>query len=125
MWFWWFILICDLLVPAIMSVGGMIMTKHCPKHINGLLGYRTNRSMKNMDTWKFAHEYCGKLWRKVGLVSLIITMLVHVPFYHSSEDTIGILSLVFMFFQICLLNVPILLTEKALKRIFDEDGSRR
>lgn len=48
-----------------------------------------------------------------------------VPFYHSSEDTIGILSLVFMFFQICLLIVPILLTEKALKRIFDEDGSRR
>ncbi|MDO4554333.1 MAG: SdpI family protein, partial [Lachnospiraceae bacterium] len=28
--------------------------------MNGLKGYRTSRSMKNMDTWKFAHEYSGR-----------------------------------------------------------------
>ena len=39
MCFWLFMLICDLLVPIIMIVGGRIMWKHCPKHINGIYGY--------------------------------------------------------------------------------------
>ena len=62
MGFWWFMLICDLIIPIVMLIGGRMMWKHCPKHINGIVGYRTARSMKNMDTWKFAHDYCGKLW---------------------------------------------------------------
>ena len=64
--FWWFMLICDLIIPIVMIIAGRMMWKHCPKSINGIVGYRTNRSMKNMDTWKFAHEYCGKLWWKIG-----------------------------------------------------------
>ena len=32
---------------------GWMMWKHCPKNIDGLVGYRTSRSMRNMDTWKF------------------------------------------------------------------------
>ena len=69
MWFWWFMLICDLIVPIVMIIGGRMMWKHCPKSINGIVGYRTNRSMKNMDTWKFAHKYCGKLWWKNRMVN--------------------------------------------------------
>ncbi len=65
MWFWWFMLICDLLIPITMLIGGRMMWKHCPKRINGMAGYRTTRSMKNMDTWRYAHDYCGKLWWKV------------------------------------------------------------
>ena len=121
MWFWWFIFLCDLLVPVIMFIGGIIMSRHCPSHINGLLGYRTARSMKNMETWKFAHEYCGRLWRKVGFIALVMTVLVHLPFYHSNEDVIGILSLVVVCVQIILLIVPIFSTEKALDRKFREE----
>ena len=55
--FWWFILMCDLLLPITLLIAGKMMWKHCPKQINGVLGYRTARSMKNMDTWRFAHEY--------------------------------------------------------------------
>ena len=25
------------------------------------IGYRTSMSMKNKDTWEFAHKYCGKV----------------------------------------------------------------
>ena len=64
MWFWWFMLICDMIIPIDMVIVGRVMWKHCPKHINGISGYRTTRLMKNMDTWKFAHDYCGKLWWK-------------------------------------------------------------
>ena len=62
MCFWWFMLICDMIIPIVMVIVGRMMWKHCPKYINGMLGYRTTRSMKNMDTWKFAHDDCGKLW---------------------------------------------------------------
>lgn len=85
MWFWWFILVCDLLVPFTMLIAGRMMWKHCPKHINGVVGYRTRRSMKNIETWKFAHDYCGQLWWKIGLWMIIPSVLVHVPFYHSDE----------------------------------------
>ena len=125
MWFWWFIFLCDLLVPVIMFIGGIIMSRHCPSHINGLLGYRTARSMKNMETWKFAHEYCGIIWRKVGLIALIISVLVHLPFYHSNEDVIGILSLVVVLIQTIVLIIPIYLTEMALERTFDEEGNKQ
>ena len=77
---WWFILICDLLIPIVMILAGIIMWKHAPKQINGLLGYRTTRSMKNMDTWKFAHDHCGRLWWKIGLILLIATIPAHLPF---------------------------------------------
>lgn len=125
MWFWWFIFICDLLIPISMFIGGLIMAKHCPQNINRLLGYRTPRSMINMDTWKFAHQYCGKIWWKVGLITFVITVLIHLPFYHSSEDTIGILSLVVMFIQITALIAPIFPTECALKNTFNDDGTRK
>ena len=122
---WWIILLCDLLVPAIMMIGGIIMKKHCPKDINGLLGYRTTRSMKNMDTWKFAHEYCGKLWQKVGAISFAVSALAHLPFYHSEESTLEAVSLILMAIQLIVIIAPIFATEKALKETFNEDGTRK
>ena len=41
MWFWWFMLVCDLLTPIVMIITGRMMWKHCPKQINSLMGYRT------------------------------------------------------------------------------------
>ena len=35
--------------------------KKAPKEINSVFGYRTSMSMKNKDTWEFAHKYCGKV----------------------------------------------------------------
>ncbi len=96
MWFWWVLLIFDLLIPVMMIGFGRIMYKHTPKDINYIFGYRTTRSMKNDDTWKFAHEYCGRLWYKIGLIMLIATVIVHIPFYNSSKDTIGIVATVVM-----------------------------
>ena len=125
MWIWWIILLCDLLVPTIMFVGGLIMAKHCPKDINGLLGYRTTRSMKNMDTWKFAHEYCGNIWWKVGLALLVVTVIAHIPFYNSSEDVLGTVTIIVMTIQIIALIAPIFPTERALKKTFNDDGTRK
>lgn len=115
MWFWWFILICDCLIPAIMIIAGRMMWKHCPKKINGVVGYRTKMSMINMDTWRFAHDHAGKLWWKVGIGLLGPTMLIHIPFYGASDDTIGILSIIIIVIQLVFLIGSIFPTEKSLK----------
>ena len=125
MWFWWFILICDCIIPAIMIIAGRMMWKHCPKKINGVVGYQTKMSMINMDTWRFAHDHAGKLWWKVGIGRLGPTMLIHIPFYGASDDTMGILSIIIIVIQLVFLIGPIFLTEKALKNNFNEDGTKR
>lgn len=121
----WFIFACDLLIPIMMIGFGRIMWKHTPKDINYIFGYRTTRSMKNEDTWRFAHEYCGRLWWKIGLIMLIPTVLVHIPFYNSSEDTLGIVAAIVMTIQIIVLIASIFPTEIALKKAFNDDGTRR
>ena len=125
MWFWWFILICDCIIPVLMIIAGRMMWKHCPKKINGIVGYRTKMSMKNMDTWKFAHKHAGKLWCKVGIGLLGPTLLIHIPFYGASDDTMGILSIIIMVIQLAFFFGTIFQTEKALKNNFNEDGTRQ
>ena len=59
MGFWIFMLIMDLLLPFTMIGFGRYFMKKAPKEINSVFGYRTSMSMKNKDTWEFAHKYCG------------------------------------------------------------------
>ena len=125
MWFWWFILICDCLIPAIMIIAGRMMWKHCPKKINGVVGYRTKMSMINMDTWKFAHDYCGRLWQRIGAFLLPLSVLIHIPFYRSDVKTIGCVGSVFVTIQVLILAASLIPTERALKRTFRDDGTRR
>lgn len=97
------------------------MWQKCPGKINRVYGYRTKRSMKNMETWKFAHEHCGKLWWKIGWMMLVVTCVVQIPFIHSSEDVIGKLGAVLCSIQLIVLLGSIIPTEVALKKkFFDE-----
>lgn len=121
----WPCVLCDILIPVVMLITGRIMWKHCPKHINGLMGYRTTRSMKNMDTWKFAHDTCGRFWWKTGWIMLFFSALTHVPFYNGDEKTLGTVSLVLIIAQLVVLIASIIPTEIALKKTFHSDGTRR
>ena len=125
MWFWLFVLVSDLLIPVIQIAAGWMMWKHCPAGINNVYGYRTKRSKKNMDTWKFAHEHCGRLWWRVGWVTLPLSVAAHLPFYGGSEEAIGNACLVICIVQMLVLIGSIFPTEAALKRTFNEDGTRR
>ena len=117
MWFWITMFVCNLLIPVIMIVGGYMMYKHTPKSINGIYGYRTKRSMKNMDTWKFAHDRCGHLWWKVGWFIFFPTIIVQMPFTRCSENMIGIVTLLIEGIQILALIIPVFCVEKELKEL--------
>ena len=125
MWFWWFMLLMDLMVPAIQLVAGWMMWKHCPRSINNVFGYRTKWSKKNQDTWQFAHDHCGRTWWKVGMVMLVVSALAHIPFYGADEDTIGNVCMILMYVQMAVLIGSVFPTERALKSTFNEDGTRK
>lgn len=116
MWFWWFMFVCDLVVPVIMIICGRMMWKHPPKNINGIIGYRTTRSMKNEDTWKFAHNHCGQLWWRIGWIMLIPSIVIHFPFYQKSDDAIGMMGSILCTIQCITLAISIFPTERALKK---------
>ena len=123
--FWWFIFFCDLLTPVLMIGVGRWMWKHPPKEINAFLGYRTTWSMLNMDTWQFAHHHCGKRWWIIGWILLLPTVAIHIPFYGKGEDAIGWMCIGVLAVQLTVLIASIFPTERALKKTFREDGTRR
>ena len=125
MGFWIFMLLMDLLIPLTMVVfGKMFMTKS-PKNINVVFGYRTTMSMKNKDTWEFAHKYCGKLWLKCGLVLLPLSIVPLIFTFNKGTDIIGTVGGIVCTVQLVPLIGSIFPTEAALKRIFDKNGNRR
>ena len=124
MGFWIFMLAMNLLFPLIMIVMGRYFMKKSPKEINYIFGYRTNMSMKNKDTWDFAHNYFGKLWFRLGWLLIPISVIPMLFVIGKGEDIIGTVGMVVMVIDLILLIAPIFSTERALKRIFDKDGNR-
>ena len=125
MWFWILMFISNLLIPILMIVAGNMMYKHTPKKINRIYGYRTGRSMKNEETWKFAHDYCGRLWFKWGSFLTIPTIIAMLLVVHSNDNVIGIVTLIIESIQIMALFGVIFLVESALKKNFDNNGHRK
>ena len=125
MWFWWTMIACDLIIPLGMIIAGWIMWRHAPKRINRWYGYRTALSMKNEQTWKFAHVYGGRLWCIMGIVMLPPSVLIFIPFYHSSVEVIGIVGLIVITVQVIALIASVFPTEAALARTFDENGESK
>lgn len=125
MWFWWFIFCFNQLTPILMILGGRIMWKHSPKNINCIIGYRTSRSMKNIDTWLFAQKHCGKLWWKIGWIISVPSLLIPIPFYGASVEIIGNMGLLLIIVQTVILICSVFLTERALKEKFTDEGIRK
>lgn len=125
MGFWIFMVIMDLLFPLIMVLLGKVFVKNPPKEINGVYGYRTYRSMKNKDTWEFAHHYFGKLWITMGWIILFPSAIAMLFVIGKNKDVIGNVSSLIYILQIVFLIYPIFPTERALKRNFDEDGNKK
>ena len=125
MGFWIFMLAMGLLFPAVMILFGAVFTKTAPKKINYIFGYRTDMSMKNRETWEFAHKYMGKLWFRFGLLLIPITVIPMLFVIGNSENVVATVGLIVSFVNTVTLIIPIFFTEKALNRTFDKDGKRK
>ena len=118
-------LLMDLLIPLTMIGFGKLFLTKTPKNINAVFGYRTTMSMKNRDTWEFAHKYCGKLWFRCGLVLLPLSVIPLIFVLNGNIDTIGTVGGVVSVIQLVPLVGSIFPTEAALKKTFDKNGFRR
>ena len=121
---WFGIAFTVIIIPALMMIFGKYYIKQAPKNINHFVGYRTTRSMKNKETWKFAHNYMGKLWYKYGIVLFVISAALMLLTIGQDEDAVGGLAAIITTVQVFVMIVPGILTEKALKENFDEEGNR-
>lgn len=123
--FWIFMLVTDLLIPVVMIGFGRVFMNHPPKEINGIYGYRTSMSMKNKETWEFAHKYNGKIWYTCGLVMLPVTIVAMLLVLGSDEGMVGMVGGILCVVQTLLLIASIYPTERALREHFDAQGKRK
>ena len=115
---WWFMLVCDLLTPLLVLPAGLWLKKSPPKQPNELSGYRTRRSRQSPEAWQFAQQYCGKVFVRLSLALLPVTVLVHLFFLRSDTRTLSILCLVVVSVQALVLLSSVFFVERALKRNF-------
>ena len=122
---WFMMLGFNLLIPAIMLGAGKLFLKKAPKDINWIFGYRTTMSMKNEDTWYFAHRIAGAFWWKWGWITLAITVVAILLILNKSDEVVSAVGCILMFLQLIPVLAVIPHTEKALRSTFDKDGSRK
>ena len=125
MGFWIFMFCCTLLIPIIMIITGKSMRLGKFKTINSIVGYRTRRSMKNQQTWDYAHRECGLLWRRWGSTMLVLTVIAMLLFMGEDTDHIGVVGSVITVLQMIPLFLSIVIVEKKLREKFDENGLPR
>lgn len=125
MGFWIFMFYCTLLIPIIMIIAGNSMRLGKFKTINSIVGYRTRRSMKNQQTWDYAHRECGLLWRRWGSTMLVLTVIAMLLFMGEDTDHIGVVGSVITVLQMIPLFLSIVIVEKKLREKFDENGLPR
>ncbi len=121
--YWFFMLIMDLLIPLGMIILGLMFKKKAPKNVNFIYGYRTTMSMKNKDTWEFAHKHCGKLWFLLGLVLAPISVIPLLFVFEKDMYTLAAVGAVVCIVQLLVLLISIIPTEVALKKNFDGNGN--
>ena len=125
--FWIFMLVMNLLTPLVMIIYGRIFEKKPPKIARSkfAFGYRTVMSMRNEETWEYAHRLFGKLWFRLGIAVGLISISVLFFYIGKDEDTVGFAGLIICFVQMAVMLLPVIPTELALRRRFDKNGNRK
>ena len=125
--FWIFMLVMNLLTPLVMIIYGRVFEKKPPKIARSkfAFGYRTVMSMRNEETWEYAHRFFGKLWFRFGIAVGVISIIVLFFFIGKDKDTVGFAGMIICYVQLVAMLLPVIPTELALRRRFDKYGNRR
>ncbi len=117
-----YMLILTAMLSLTMLACGWVFANQPPAK-NPIMGYRTPRSMKNDDTWDYAHRYAGRVWLRTGVINLLVAGpliwgLQHRPNYEQ-------IVLWLFYLQLAGMIAVIPLTEVSLGKAFDREGKRR
>lgn len=123
--FWVFVFVMTLLTPGVMLFYGWLFIRQPPQNVNSTYGYRSARSMKNQETWVFAHAYSGRFWVRAGVAVLAISVMWMTVTICEFLEVAGRSACILIALQLAVALSVIPITERALKREFDESGKRR
>ena len=125
--FWIFMLVMNLLTPLVMIIFGRVFEKKPPKigMSKFAFGYRTIMSMRNAETWEYAHRFFGKLWFRFGIVLGLISIIVLFFYIGKDKDTVGFAGMIICYVQMAVMLIPVIPTEISLRRNFDKNGKRK
>lgn len=122
-----FSVVLSVFLPVVMISCGYWFVTNPPDNINGIVGYRSKRSMINGSTWAYAHKVSGIHWLICGAIGLLCPIALAVLGFTgtiSGNDCFYGLLAAEVFQQILLLSVmPV--TEHKLKNKFNDDGTLR
>jgi len=113
------------ILPFMVIIFGRIFMYKAPKRINWAYGYRTDRSMKNEQTWAFAHQTIGKVWFYGGMVLELVIFITIVVFYELEVIFNDTIVTVFMLLPLLFMFITISYTEQRLKKTFDDKGNKK
>lgn len=95
---------------------GFLLKAFPPKKQNAFFGYRTELSRMNEDTWNEAQKYSANCFITMGIIFIPLQFILsNLNVSYDSGIFIVLISILLMIVTI----------ESHLKRIFNEDGSRR
>ena len=118
---WWFLLFSDLSIPLVVAAFGKMLEK-APGTKNAYFGYRTKLSMSSQEAWNYSNRYCGKLMFRMGLIMAAVTMVPFLTVVKGGDETVGWIGGGIALVQCACIFIPVALTEKELKKRFDEEG---
>ena len=125
--FWIFMLVMNLLTPLVMIIFGRVFEKKPPKigMSKFAFGYRTIMSMRNAETWEYAHRFFGKLWFRFGIALGVISIIALFFVFGKDKDTVGFAGMIICYVQMAVMLIPVIPTEISLRRNFDKNGKRK
>lgn len=120
-----YMIIMVMLIPLTVFFFGFRFVKKPPERINYVFGYRTQRSMRNNETWEFAHKHIGRTWMICGNIMLPVSLVAMLFAVGGSTSLVGTVGGVLCAVQLAVMLCSIIPTERTLKKNFDELGNRR
>ncbi|WP_020060336.1 SdpI family protein [Bacillus sp. 123MFChir2] len=94
----------SLLIGIIFILSALLLKKYPPTDINAAFGYRTRRSMKNIELWNAGNKYSAEIMRQSGFLMIFIGSIISLTFRYPHTIialmTLMILLIIIMIFRV-------------------------
>lgn len=94
----------SLLIGIIFILSALLLKKYPPSDINAAFGYRTRRSMKNIELWHAGNKYSAEIMRKNGFLMILIGSILSLIFRYP-HTIIALIGLMILFIIIMVFRV--------------------
>lgn len=104
-------------IPVVTLILGIVFECFPPQKINGVIGYRTKLSMSNQTMWNLAQGTLGKCCTLVAIACIITCDLFLIVVMLINVQAVPRYSWILTIFHALSLIVPIIVTNKTLKKV--------